>query len=401
MMNGPHHSTKIWINKQLIRLQNDFANWIIENISGYTSSPSGVKKVKQAIAKIGRITDPIQILDHYNAQDNIYHESLIMVHEEFANSPSAFKKFLKSIKVTTMKDYCTHASLKFPYKLKYKHTLSLKNLDSDFAQYTGFNTNYSQSYHDLDRKPGLWIFEPDNSVEDDTRAGAGIELVSPPMEFQSGMESLDTVWNWAKGTNITTNNTTGMHVGISIPNHELANIDYVKLVLFLGDNHILKTFNRVDNEYALSILEHLKTQAMYTDINLLDTVKAGINRLAKNVVFQNLAKPNNKYITVNIKNNYIEFRAAGGDYLSQKNLIMNTIARYIKAMAIAVDPEAEKEEYSKKLYGLLSANANDEYDDDQINVFVRYAAGELTKKQVKSILKDVNIERRRFKDNRK
>jgi hypothetical protein len=389
LIGGRDHSTTIWINKQLNNLETTFINWKISTIYDYIMSPRGVSKVKQEISKLSNTKDPTKILAHYNAVDNVYNDAVKKVKEEFNTSPNIFKKFLRIMKITNMGDFCNNAALKYPYQYKYKHTMLVKDLTKDFAKYTTFKVDYSKIYHDLTREPNLWIFEPDNSVLDPTRNGAGIELVSPPMKFQPGLAALDKVWDWTKQATITTNETTGMHVGISIPGHELTKIDYVKLILFLGDNHILKTFNRVDNEYALSMLEHMKTQTRYNyDINhLLHTIKKGINKLAKNAAFQHMTKSDEKYVTVNIKGNYIEFRAAGGDYLSQKNLIMNTIARYIKALSIASDTKSEKDEYAKKLYKMISGNMVGQHDP--INTFVKYAAGQLTKNQVKSILKNL------------
>mgnify|MGYP003344215961 CR=1 FL=1 len=41
-------------------------------------------------------------------------------------------------------------------------------------------------------------------------------------------------------------------MNVSVPGYSLEKLDYVKLALLLGDNHILKTFDRMNYNYCRS-----------------------------------------------------------------------------------------------------------------------------------------------------
>ena len=125
-----------------------------------------------------------------------------------------------------------------------------------------------------------------------------------------------------------------------------------------------------------------------------------------------LAQPSGfgKYTSINPKNNYIEFRSAGGsDYFRDIDKIQNTLMRYARAVDIAMDPDAEKSEYARKLYKLLTKTETEQVtdprtgttrtqvkpsgDNDAINIFSRYVAGELPKSALKSFLKQIQYSR--------
>ena len=216
------------------------------------------------------------------------------------------------------------------------------------------------------------------------------------MPLNNGIVALDTVWNWTKSIGAFTNNTTGFHMNVSIPYSTFEDMDYLKLILFLGDQHILKTFGRESNDYAVSMMAVLTTQAKSLKnrdknfVKTLTTLRSGIDKLAKKPFTTTLTSALDRYVTVNIKDEYIEFRAAGGDYLEKKDEVLVTLARYIKAMSIASDPEAEKQEYAKKLYKFMSAFMNGQ--KDKLDIFVKYAAGEVNQQQLKLYFKQREID---------
>jgi hypothetical protein len=117
-----------------------------------------------------------------------------------------------------------------------------------------------------------------------------------------------------------------------------------------------------------------------------------------------------KYTSINPKSNYIEFRSAGGsDYFADMDKIQNTLMRYARATDIAMDPAAEKAEYAKKLYKLLTQTETQQVvdpktgrtrtevkgknDNDAISIFSRFVAGELPKSALKSFLKQIQYGR--------
>ena len=83
--------------------------------------------------------------------------------------------------------------------------------------------------------------------------------------------------------------------------------------------------------------------------------------------------------------------------------------RYARAMDIAMDPAADKPEYAKKLYKMLTDVKTQQTtdpktgtrrtevvpgkDNDAISIFSRYVAGELPKSALKSFLKQIQYGR--------
>ena len=63
-------------------------------------------------------------------------------------------------------------------------------------------------------------------------------------------------FEWAKGEGAYTNESTGLHVGVSLPGIG-GNIDYVKLALFLGDKYVLDLFDRDGNTYCKSAFDKI------------------------------------------------------------------------------------------------------------------------------------------------
>jgi hypothetical protein len=389
--NGNQPVYHIALTRELNKLESNFNNYKNQKLNRYLDSALGKKDIKTEISKLLNSKNRMLIANSFNTKDSNYDQAKSVVTNNFLNNKELFKEFIDSIYMSTMENFCNKFNMPFPYKNTYSHTLTLPDLVLNFIRNTRYKAEYSYEYHKLERTENTWIFEPDSSVSDPNIKGAGIELVSPPMPFKKGIRALDKVWNWTIKNNITTNENTGMHVGISLPNHNQKDIDYIKLVLFLGDKYILKKFGRENNAYANAFIDKLEKRAKRTlkIDTLLPIIKSGVNNLAKNAFFQSMKKTNDRYVTVNIKPNYIEFRSAGGNYLENKQLILNTIGRYINAIQLAVSPELEKKEYAKKLYKFLTDNEINTYDP--IYAFYRYATGEIDKKEMKRIFRTIHI----------
>ena len=301
--------------------------------------------------------------------------------------------------ISTMSEFGDEYGLRWPYMMAdpddqyYKNRISPEDLEANWSEYTGYTSTVSSGYHRGKRQAGVWTFEPDSSIHADDIGFDGIELISPPMPFAEGIEALDTFFKWAKKNRIKANESTGFHMGVSIPNQTLNNIDHLKLILFLGDQHVLKQFGRQANTYTsssmLQLQQAIKTgsaarASMINPAKAFDLMRKGLDNQATQAL--NMIVPtNNRYVSVNIKPNYIEFRAAGGDYFQNINLVKDTLLRYVRAMSIAADPAAENREYAKKLYKLLSADPNNK-DLNSMRLFALYATGQIDKATLKSAL---------------
>jgi hypothetical protein len=169
--------------------------------------------------------------------------------------------------------------------------------------------------------------------------------------------------------------------------------------MFLGDDYVLKQFGRESNTYAKSMmkemtgkLKNLRAGSGNMDAeSMLRAFRDGMNSSAAKFVKTTLTTTHDRYVTVNIKDKYIEVRSAGGDYLDDLPKIKNTLLRYVRAMSLAADPEAEKQEYAKKLYKFMSPMIKGE--EDILKYFSQFSAGTLPAAALKSFIKKAQRDR--------
>jgi hypothetical protein len=242
----------------------------------------------------------------------------------------------------------------------------------------------SSNYHSTTRKEGLWIVEPDTSLQPDDSEDFGLEIVSPPLPLEQALEKLEAVCDWANSPegNCYTNSSTGLHMGVSVP-FKGGDVDYLKLILFLGDEYVLKQFGREANTYTKSAMSKFRENikgGRADPAGAMKLMQSGLLELAHREIQKGVG--DGKYTSAHIQNGYIEFRSAGGDWLAEENVdpekLSSTMLRYARAMSIAANPSEERREYAKKLYKLVAPEG-----DSELALFSQYAAGELTAEQLK------------------
>ena len=262
------------------------------------------------------------------------------------------------------------------------------------------------------RPPDTWVIEPDGSLGDEREeSDMPLEISSPPMSLKQCFEMMNKFYTWANQNNGYANYECSCHMGVSLPQPVGGKIDIIKLALFLGDKHVLEEFDRLSNTYAESAMDKIErkiystTQKNQEQIdNAIEHMKNGLVQLATSSIkllpmfelgsssegYSNIRSGMGKYTSIHPHyddpdKTYVEFRGAGGeDYFESPNDIQklqNTLMRYSKAMAIASNPNAERNEYIKKLTKLLKPSIG---NYDELRYFVQYATGEITIDQLKS-----------------
>ena len=270
----------------------------------------------------------------------------------------------------------------------------------------GAEVKVSSGYHSTSRRPGRWIIEPDGSLDPDEYEDAGLEVVSPPMPLPQALSALRRVIDWANSAgDAYTNRSTGLHMGISLP-YSGGDVDYVKLILFMGDQYVLEKFGRAANSYTRSALEKLravqrqrrpepvaeqevtgwdnKQPSSMTGTEktaaAMDLMKKNLIELAARFVQDGVGR--DKYTSAHLKDGYIEFRSPGGDYLSmddrEETALSDTMLRFARAMYLAGKPNLERKEYAKKLYKLIDAQ-----NDESLKLFLDYSTGKLNAEELK------------------
>ena len=257
-----------------------------------------------------------------------------------------------------------------------------------------------------------FAIEPDGSLEGNESSDAGLEFVSPPIPLEDIGTVMQKVQAWAADNGVYTgkSNKTSIHTNISVPGYDIKNLDYLKAALLLGDEYVLREFDRIGNSYAKPAIDKVRQLVKSKPEKaqeLLDKMKSQLNAEASKLLHSGVT---DKFTSINTKDNRIEFRSPGGDYLSiiadDPQKMIDTINRMVVTMDAAIDPNKYKEEYQKKLYKLLTGQQSGREaasgkkqemkkdDKDLLNIFSRYAAGELPKAALKSFVRQAQLQRK-------
>jgi hypothetical protein len=274
---------------------------------------------------------------------------------------------------------------------------SIEDVADSFRDAVGRPILASTSYHSgrVERpstKNLQYIVEPDSSIDVDDSDDAGLEFVSPPLPLNDLLSDLEKVKKWANRMGCYTNDSTGLHINVSVPGFDNQRLDYVKLALLLGDEHILEVFGRMGNTYCKSAMEVVKKRVQNNPDaaeNLLNQMRGHLDQMATKAVHSGST---DKYTSINTKSGYVEFRSPGGDWLnklSEGEEIQHSLLRFVVALDAAVKPELYREEYLKKLYKVLDIKS----EKDPLSYFAKFAAGELPRAALKSFVRQAQLER--------
>ena len=303
-------------------------------------------------------------------------------------------------------DLDTMSAIENAYEITWPHwtynnesAVDIDSVAADFSEAVGMPVNTSQRYHGATREAGKYVIEPDGSLRGDSEDDMGLEFVSPPMPIDKMLDQLKKVREWAGRNGCYTNRSTGLHINISVPEFSNDKLDYVKLALLLGDKYVLDQFGRSTNTYtksALGIVQDRVRAMPKTAQALLDRMRGHMDDLATKAIHSG---ETDKFTSINTKEGYIEFRSPGGDWLDENfDKVENTLLRFTVALKAAMDPEAYREEYLKKLYKLLEPTAEDQKGSDTVRYFADYVAGKIPATALRSFVKQAQLQRRIAKE---
>jgi hypothetical protein len=278
----------------------------------------------------------------------------------------------------------------------------IDQIADSFSAAIGRPVNASSRYHGGTREAGKYVVEPDGSLNPSNSDDMGLEFVSPPLPLDELLSDLNKVKAWADQNGCYTGkaNKTGLHINVSVPGYDLSKLDYVKLALLLGDEYVLQQFGRSAESYAKSSMGKVREIVRQNPDQaqaLLDKMRGHMNQFASRAI---ASGSTDKFVSINTldKDGYIEFRSPGGDWLDANfEKIENTLLRFTVAMAAAIDPEAYREEYQKKLYKLLTQD-QDKANTDTIRHFADYVAGKIPQAALRSFVKQAQLKRQIAKD---
>lgn len=265
----------------------------------------------------------------------------------------------------TKKSYTIGFEFEFAYNSSASRLAMDKRLEKKLIEVFGSGTQVVRRSvaKRFPKSSAVWTIEPDESITPE-----GMELVSPVyQDVNTGISEMQKVLEiariWDDDPSIFTNSSTGFHVNIGTWNEDdWDKVDLLKFLMFIGDRS-LKDFDRQANFYTVSNIKQVQNLLFYQRYQDYQAAIADINRFIRT--------RREKYSLVNLnhlsKSGYIEIRAMGNaGYENNGDLIEQHIRIFLRALDIASDPTAYRNEYLKKLTKLFNENPRDNPDDRKL-----------------------------------
>jgi hypothetical protein len=294
--------------------------------------------------------------------------------------------FLRSDGMRRMADLEDGYGLNWPFQSGGGST-DIHQLASDFEDAIGRPTSgCDEGYHGCqDLKGGdNYVIETDSSLSDAKSGFSGIEIVAPTLPLGEMVDEIKEVIAWAKHYGCYTDYHCGLHVNISIEDIPMEQLDYVKMALFVGDQYVLKEFNRQASTYAKSAFKQLQAQINYSPsvaYEVLNTLQQNLASVAGKLIHTGTTE---KMVSLNAQEGRLEVRSPGGDWMNEDiSKLESMVYRFIVALDIACDPEKNKEEYATKMYKFLNPG---DTKNNSADAFAKYNAGIINRESLKQEL---------------
>jgi hypothetical protein len=200
------------------------------------------------------------------------------------------------------------------------------------------------------------------AVVSDSSVPDGGEVVSNPYpDLESGLAALKKALDIIRNDdNLITTNQTGLHIGIGTWNGDAyKKIDILKFFTLIDGGRMLADFEREDSRYAQPMLAKMYDALVNQDIKEYNKIQSSMsnNILIKAAKFDfiNFSKLRSE--------GYIEVRAFGNeDYEERFTSIKFYVQKIIRALDIAQDPMAYRNQYMKKLSKFISKETDKSYN---------------------------------------
>lgn len=299
------------------------------------------------------------------------------------------RDWLKEAGLDHMIDIESRYNITWPYWTTYEDEDRSEWSDEIAADIANLLTPYVKPWRVTDDK-NFQNYETEYAIAQDSSIDVGndpsavqLEIVSPYMSLDQMTKQFDNIRQFAKRYNCTTNNSTGLHINVSLPNRSRESLDYMKLVLLLGDRWVLDAYRRLNSkkgqQYAASAFDKIREYVLETNpdatLQYLEKISKNFSTLMSQKFQRDLDINLDKYVSANLRATYdfvfIEFRSPGGDWLNEDlGKIATTIRRFVVALDAACDLDKYKSEYLKKLYQLLSQALPEQ--QDSIKYFIQF-----------------------------
>ena len=273
------------------------------------------------------------------------------------------------------------------FKTEVDYRFEYNNLANKIYDQFAIKPLVSLEYHGTPKNLNNWYLEPDSSI-DVIDEYFGVELVTRPYPIKQALDWLESICYFMEDNGIITNNSTGVHVNLSIGNNK---IDIVKLFAFFNETYLQDIFNKFgESAYGKSYYSSV-LKAMDSNLPNAKTKKDIMGQFTQ--LFQN--KLQAKYRSFNFQklddHGVIEFRIIrGNNYFTRYPEIHKMVLQFANLIKIA-SSDLYDDLYWKKLVKLIHAKNKVEVQDSLKNFpkaqkFIEGLSLSSTKKELYTII---------------
>lgn len=268
-----------------------------------------------------------------------------------------------------------NSATKFQYSMGFEIELvcNIEHFGENFGNVSSKTTHlYKLIKNDFSKVMNVHQVIDDSSIELDGRYQIGAEIISKPYAtIDEGLFALKKALAKIDGINYKTNESCGLHVTLGkFSKKDINKIDLLKFYLLINGDMILRDYAREDNEYCDleyigEVLLGLRDEHIVKYIQLYNASIPKINKY-----FESTSR-DAKYSFINIaklfETGLIEIRAFGNTgYEKRFSSIEKHVKYIVRALDIARDPNAYRNEYLKKIYKFIDSDSSDRSENLQI-----------------------------------
>ena len=160
----------------------------------------------------------------WTGQDGSIYEAAREEYESEMQDDWTESTWLNDSGLDQMSDVLREYTISWPYYTAPESNVNINQVGDDFSDAIGRPVNASDRYHGGRREAGRYVVEPDGSLDPDSDDDQGLEFVSPPLPIDEMLSDLNKVRAWAKQKGCYTNDSTGLHINISVPGFSQENL---------------------------------------------------------------------------------------------------------------------------------------------------------------------------------
>ncbi len=214
-------------------------------------------------------------------------------------------------------------------------------------------------HNETDKSIYSWYIEPDGSILD-TGQGVPAEIVSSVYRVNTGLRQLERLFSWMRGMGHETDDSTGLHINLSIEGKTRDDYDFLKMLILFDENYTANLFDRLENANTLDMRSGLRARLRrlvgsdeprrVVRGNDMKEILAELRAFGRH-----LFETFDKYYSINARpSGVFEFRGMGGQHYETKfDSIRKRVVNMAYLLKVGSDDTLMARDYVKKVFEML------------------------------------------------